>query len=50
MIRGPSPRRSLELIYSFGLYEVVFAPPQNIHEGTLQITERSVQAAKLVEW
>jgi tRNA nucleotidyltransferase/poly(A) polymerase len=50
MLRGPAPRRSLELIYSFGLYEVTFAPPQNNVQGELQDTQRSVQAAKLVEW
>ncbi|GAB5585264.1 CCA tRNA nucleotidyltransferase [Umbelopsis nana] len=50
MIRGPSPRRSLELIHSFGLYEIVFSPPQNIHEGTLKSTEMAIQAVRLVEW
>lgn len=50
MIRGPSPRRSLELIQSFGLYEIVFAPPADIHEGTLQNTESGVHAVQLVEW
>lgn len=50
MIRGPSPRRSLELIHSFGLYEIVFSPPQNIHEGTLKSTEMAVQAVRLAEW
>ncbi|KAJ2962526.1 hypothetical protein NQZ79_g2358 [Umbelopsis isabellina] len=50
MIRGPSPKRSLELIQSFGLYEIVFAPPADIHEGTLQNTESGVHAVQLVEW
>lgn len=50
MLRGPAPRRSLDLIYSFGLYEIVFAPPQNDVKGELHDTQRSTQAAKLVEW
>ncbi|KAI9289928.1 hypothetical protein BC943DRAFT_341085 [Umbelopsis sp. AD052] len=50
MLRGPAPRRSLDLIYSFGLYDIVFAPPQKDVQGELHDTQRSTQAAKLVEW
>ncbi|CAG8507787.1 5647_t:CDS:10, partial [Dentiscutata heterogama] len=49
MIKGPHPALSIKLIHELGLYEVIFAPPQDYH-GTLDDPKTAVCLAKILEW
>ncbi|CAG8715990.1 31548_t:CDS:2, partial [Racocetra persica] len=49
MIKGPHPALSIKLIHELGLYDTIFAPPQDYH-GTLDDSKTAVCLAKILEW
>ncbi|CAG8638093.1 15325_t:CDS:10, partial [Cetraspora pellucida] len=49
MLKGPHPALSIRLIYELGLYDTIFAPPQDYYEF-LDDSKTAVCLARILEW